>query len=405
MTKNRRILTTVGIALLLTVSAQAEFEIEKRGGGPFIGYVTRADNGAFYLLDGFRALPVAQPDQDRLAPFVDKAIEFNAAPSEMSDPFKSITNIKPSKLKSSPKNPILGISLHRDTVPFPSPIHFDLKFIRGPQRVYAPDTKYIHAAIWESPTGVPRVVRHFSIDRAWGAGYDQTDMLKESPFTRSVNVLLPPGEYALVLEGVDSDRSNDHWSGGRILLAAPALFKVTENTDPNAVKTMLFSWLDRGPVSERVAVARSLVNLGEDTVPQARILDDLETGVLDQDRCAALAFLSQDPTPEFLKALRILILSERTDLGIENILSCIPTDNRPDRRPAAITQLLISMLSESRLVDAAHSSLSHVRVSDCIAAWLAATTHGSAFFKNTTVEERDKQFSAIIEDAKQRMTE
>lgn len=405
MTKYRRILTAVVIALLLTFSAQAEFELEMRGGGPFIGYVARADNGELYLLDGFRALPVAQSDQDRLAPFVDKAIEFNAAPSEWGDPFKSITNIKPSKIKSSHKNPILGISLHRDAVPFPSPIHFDLKFIRGPQRVYSPDTQYIHAAIWGSPTGVPRVVRRFSIDRAWGAGYDQTDMLKESPFTRSVNVLLPPGEYALVLEGVVGDRSQDDWNGGRFLLAAPALFEITTNSDTNAVKTMLYSWLERGPVSERVAVARSLANLGEDTIPQARILDDLETGVFDQDRCAALLFLSQDPTPEFLKALRILILRERTDRGIENVLSCIPTDNRPSRRSAAITQLLISMLSESRLVDAAHSSLSHVRVSDCIAAWLAATTHGSEFFKNTTVEERDRQFSAIIEDAKQKTTE
>lgn len=401
MTKNRQTLAAVGIALLLTVSARAEM----RGAGPFVGYVARADNGALYLLDGVNPLPLAQPDHDRLAAFANKAIQFYAAPNQWGFPFESITNITPSKIYSSHKTPILGISFQQESTPFPSPIHFDLNFIRGPQGVYSPDTKYVHAAIWGSPTGIPRIVRRFSINRAWGAGYDQTDMLKESPFTRSVNVLLPPGEYALVLEGVVDDRPRGSWSGGRFLLSAPALFRITPNSDTNAVKTVLFSWLDCGPVSERVAAAQSLVNLGEDSRPYARILDDLETEVFDQQRCDAISFLSQHPTPEVLKALRVLILRERTDLGIENILSCIPTDNRPSRRPPAITQLLISMLSESRLVDAAHSSLSHVRVSDCIAAWLAATTHGSEFFKNTTVEERDRRFSAIVEDARKRMSE
>lgn len=376
-----------------------------RGPGPFIGYVARADSGALFLLDGLNPSPLAPADQERLAPYVDKQVQFFAEPSQWGEQFESISNITPSAIYSNHKNPIISVSFHHDSVLFPTPIHFDLKFVRGPQGVYSPDTKYVYAAIWGSPTGVPRMVRRFSIDRAWGAGYGQTDMLKELPFTRSVNVLLSPGEYALVLEGVADDRPRGGWSGGRFLLAAPSLFKITQNDDTNGVKALLLSWLNGGPVSERVPAARALVALGEDTLPRARILDDLQTGVFDDDRCAAISFLSQSPTPEVLKTLRMLILRERSDLGIENILSCIPTDNRPSSRPPSLTQLLISMLNESRYVDAAHSSLEYVRVSDCIAAWMAASTHGSEFFKNTTEAERDKQYPTIIEDSKRKMSE
>ena len=392
-------------AALITTISGISARAEMRGPGPFVAYVTQADNGAIFLLDGYNPASISSADTEQVAPFVDQTIQFYAAPSQGGSYYEAISNITAISIESNHKNPIISVALHNSSVPFAAPVYFDMTFIRGPQGVYSPDTKYIHAAVWGSSTGVPRIVRHFSIDRAWDAGYDQTDMLKESPFTRSVNVILPPGEYALVLEGVTDDKPRGGWSGGRFLLAAPSYFSIEENNDTNALKSLLLSWLNSGPITERVKAARILVEHGEDKVARDRILDDLQTGVFDDDRCEAISFLSQYPTPDVLNTIRMLILREHNDRGIENILSCIPTDNSLSHRPPAITQLLISMLAESRFVEASHSSLSYVRVSDCIAAWLAATTHGSEYFKNTTVEERDKQFAGIIENAMQKMAE
>lgn len=393
-------------ALTLLAIVCSAMYAEMRGRGPFVAWVARSPDGECYLLNGFTPFRLSKADQKVVAQHVDHFIRFEADPDSMGIPYTNLKNVKPLGKSDLQSDPIIRITFLKPSVPYGTPVFFEMSFLRGPQRVYSPDTKYMRAAIWTSGKGVPRVVRSYSINRLWGEGFDGTDVPASKPFRRSVNVLLPPGEYRLVLEGITRhyDDATDRWFDGRFLLTEPTSFSVAKVDDGGQLIKSLYDWLSDGPIQERVLAARRLVDLGVDTKPYDLVLDDLETGVFDDGgRSGAIGFLCQKPTPQVLHALRILILREKSDTGIENILSCIPTDNRPSRRPPEITNMLIELTEEKRLVKAAHSSMSHVRVCDCVAAWLTGTTYGSGYFAGKSIEERDKVFPEIIAEARQKM--
>jgi hypothetical protein len=379
---------------------------EMRGSGPFAAWVARSADGEYYLLKGFTPRRLSKADQKVVAQHLDHFILFEADPDSAWMPYTNIKNVKRLPKAELQGDPIIRVSFPESSLPYGTPMFFDMIFLRGPQKVYSPDTKYMRAAIWTSGKDVPRVVRTFSINRLWDGRFDETEVPASKPFRRSVNVLLPPGEYRLVVEGITRhyDDATGRWFDGRFLLSEPSSLVVTETKDKKRMVTSLYSWLTDGPAEERVRVARGLVELGEDTRPYALVLDDLETGVFDHSgRGQAIGFVSQRPSPDVLRALRTLILRETTDSGIENILSSIPTDNRPDRRPSKITEMLIGMMKQKRFVKASHSSLSHVRVCDCVAAWLAGTTNGSGYYAGKSIEERNETFPGIIAEARRKM--
>lgn len=393
-------------ALMLLPFLGSAAHAEMRGRGPFVAWVARSADGEHYLLKGFTPRRLSKADQKVAAQHLDRFILFEADPDSAGMPYSNLKNVKRLPKAELRGDPIIRVTFPKPSVPYGTPMFFDMSFLRGPQKVYSPDTKYMRAAIWTSGKNVPRVVRTFSINRLWGAGFDETDMPASKPFRRSVNVLLPPGEYRLVVEGVTRhyDDTTRRWLDGRFLLSEPSSLVVTETDEKRRMVTSLYSWLTDGPPEERVRVARRLVELGEDTRPYALVLDDLETGVFDHSgRGQAIGFVSRKPSPDVLRALRTLILRENTDTGIENILSSIPTDNRPSRRPPKITEMLIGMMKEKRFVKASHSSLPHVRVCDCVAAWLAGTTSGSGYYAGKSVEERNKTFPGIIAEARRKM--
>ncbi|MCK4789424.1 MAG: hypothetical protein KAV87_37120 [Desulfobacteraceae bacterium] len=399
----RAVIVFVIVLVFLAMSVHAE----SRGTGPFVAKVCKAEDGNFYLLDGFRVYSLQGPDQKTVAPFLGKFIRFECDPSQMGWPYTGLKKIREISYKDKNKDLQIDINIPKRTSKYGEPICFTINLYTKHEGGYSIDTGNMIAAIWAGGKGVPHVVRSFPINRVWGEGFDRPRRItahshKHSSYKRSVNVILEPGDYRLVIQrrSKQYDRLTKKWYELDILIAKPVSFSVVCDGDVEAVKARLYCWLNSGPVEERARAARKLVSLREGGAVYKKILDDLDTGVFDAGgRAQAILFVSRNPSSETVRVLRILILRQKSDIGIENVLSCISTDNRPDKRPKVLTEMLLNLLEEKRFVEAQHSSMSHVRVCDCVAAWLAATTNGSGYFAGKSIEERDKMISDIAKQA------
>jgi hypothetical protein len=387
-----------------------DLEAEMRGKGPFVAKVCKADDGNLYVLEGFRVSPLQQADQNRVVRLLGKFIQFECNPDQVGYPYAGLQKIKEVNYKDKIQDFQIKVNVQKSIAKYGEPTYFTIDVYTEQEGVYGLDTTNMIGAIWTGDKSVPRVVRLFNVNQVWGEGFNRSGNItveshKRSSCERSINVVLEPGRYRLVIQ--DRRQRYDvegHWTNIDVLIADPIPFTVVADSNDEAVKGRLYSWLNSGPVEERPRVARTLVSLGEGEKVYAKILDDLDTGVFESGgQAGAILFVSEEPSAETVRVLRSLILRQKTDCEIESVLSAMPTDNRPDKRPKVLTDMLLNLLHEKRFVEARNDpgSMSHVRVCDCVAAWLEATTSGSSYFAGKSIEERDKLISVMIEQIEQ----
>jgi len=383
-----------------------DLEAEMRGTGPFVAKVCKADDGNLYLLEGFRVSPLQEADQNRVVPLLGKFVQFECDPDQVGYAYAGLKKIREVSYKDKIQDLQIEVNIPASAAKYGDPIYFTIDLYTDHEGGYALDTTNMIGAIWTGEKSVPRVVRLFNLNRVWGEGFNAATYItghsrRRSSYQRSINVMLEPGKYRLVIQ----DRRprydvQGHRTSIDVLIADPMPFTVAADSNDEAVKGRLYSWLNSGPVEERPRVARTLVSLGEGEKVYSKILDDLDTGVFETGgQTAAILFVSQEPSAETVHVLRSLILRQKTDREIEGVLAAMPTDNRPDKRPKVLTDMLLNLLHDKRFVEARNDpgSMSHVRVCDCVAAWLGATTSGSSYFAEKSIEERDKLILVMIE--------
>lgn len=394
---------------LMILALCATVHAETRGNGPFVAKANKAKDGSYYLVQGIRPFALALPDQTLVAPHEGTFIRFECESDQVGAAYSGLTNLNIVDYRdkdfcnADPATLSVRLEMDASAHTYPDPIHFAFVLYhkrKGPNP-WGFGTRYMRAGIWSVGDGAPRLIRDFPINREWGIGYDDLsiyDVFPDKPkrVKRSINVLLTPGSYSLVVQEIRTQLDGKEIP---TLIADPLEFTAVANSNQEEVATGLLKWVKSGPVSERVRVAREMVSLGASDEVHNCVLDDLNTGLFQRDgeEGQAIQFVAQRPAKETARVLRSVLLRSSTEGEIPYVLSAI-YDGR-SKHPL-YTELLLSVLQDQRYVKAGPNLCSQLRVCDCVAAYLASSDRswGSSYFKGKTVPERDDVIEKAIQD-------
>lgn len=409
----KKVIIFIFLAISFLVLVNDVLVGESRGTGPFSAKVCKAEDGTLFLLQGIQPFPLSVSDQKVVTPFVSKFIHFECNPGQTGDMYSGIKNIRILKhfrdkdfYNSDPETLSIKIQMPPHNIKYPEPIYFSFSLYherKGPN-AWGFSTKFMQAGIWSGGTGCPRLLRTFPINEIWGERYELQSTLGVLPnqhtkIKRSINVLLEPGTYRLVVQErrQQYDGLEKKWKEIGTLIADPATFTVEPEADSEKVKSSLYSWVRKGPISECITIAQKLVSMGEREQVYTHILDDLDTDVIPEGiKFQTIRLVAQYPSEHTVRVLRSQILRSKDEREIPPIISAVYHETEKNQK---YMEMIISLLEENRYVKA--GPYSQIRISDCVAAYFVSSSPfpplGSEFFKDKDMKERNKVIQRVKE--------